>query len=228
VAKRTVRIAAVAHRAPKQDRSRDSFERLIATGIEMVRETGGTEFTLVSVSRRAKIAISSIYYRVKNKEDLIRIIQQRAYEKIDRDYAEAIAAVRRRHLPLQPRMTALVGGVAAVLRQHVTVLFAMRSIAAKDPLISATGQHYYQAHLREWITIILECREEISHPGPEHAAGFTFRLLFNMVISRLEAEIFTGVPLSAQGWNSLVDDLGVVCLAMLKINPKMVRSVVPR
>src|SRR5512137_2334831 len=88
-------------RAPKQDRSRASFERVIAAAMQMLRESGHADFTLAEVSKRSRVSIGSIYCRVDGKEELVRILQQRAYEQMDREYAEIVNRIRRRNLPLE-------------------------------------------------------------------------------------------------------------------------------
>lgn len=192
----------------------------------MVRESGHANFSLADVSRRAKVAISSIYYRVKNKDDLVRLIQQRAYEEFDRDYASLVADIRRRGPGLHGRVAAMVKGVGELMRRHSSVFSAMIELAPSDPLIAATGEQYYHSHLREWTGLLLELREKISHPDPEQAARFTFSLTID-VIGRQLANTPRGDPKAHQkAWRELLVDLAIACVALLEVDPRSARRVV--
>jgi AcrR family transcriptional regulator len=216
---------AATHRKPVQHRSRASFERLLDTGLAMVRESGHADFSLADVSRRAKVAISSIYYRVKNKDDLVRLIQQRAYEEYDRDYARLVADIRHRDLTLHSRVAAMVKGVAELMRRHSSVFSAMIELAPHDPLIAATGQQYFQTHLREWTGLLLELRDQISHPDPDQASKFTYTLVMNVIGRRVWQTTAGSGKAGEKAWQSLFVDLAVACVALLEVNPKSVRRV---
>ena len=52
-------------RPPVQRRSRESLERLLQTGLELLQERGFDGFTLQELSQRAGVSIGSIYGRVE-------------------------------------------------------------------------------------------------------------------------------------------------------------------
>ena len=57
-------------RAPKQTRSRQSFDRMLDTAIEIINEGGLTALTLAEVSRRSRVSIGSIPRLAKRRETL--------------------------------------------------------------------------------------------------------------------------------------------------------------
>ena len=67
----------VAVQPPQQERSRASFERVIEAATSLLEEEGYDGFTLAEVSKRANVSIGSIYARVKSKDDLFYVIQDR-------------------------------------------------------------------------------------------------------------------------------------------------------
>lgn len=222
VAKKKIPSRADAGRAPKQDRSRASFERVIDAAMHMLRESGHADFTLSEVSRRSKVSIGSIYCRVDGKDELVRVLQQRAYEQMDREYAEIINRIRRRNLPLERRVPLLVREKAELLRSYATIFNAMIELAPGDPQIAATGKLFYSNHQLDWRLLILECRSQITHPDPEHAANFSFALVFSMVARHLGLGLRGGV--SDGDWRELVDDLCVTCLALFRAAPADVKA----
>ena len=70
-------------RPPLQRRSRESLERLLQTGLELLQEKGFDGFTLQELSQRAGVSIGSIYGRVEGREALIMAIYERAMQSID-------------------------------------------------------------------------------------------------------------------------------------------------
>ena len=64
-------------RPPQQPRSRASLERVIVAGTKLLEEEGYEGFTLAKVSSMANVSIGSIYARVKSKDDLFYVIQDR-------------------------------------------------------------------------------------------------------------------------------------------------------
>ena len=62
---------------PQQERSRASFERVLQAATSLLAEKGYDGFTLAEVSERAGVSIGSIYARVKSKDELFYVIQDR-------------------------------------------------------------------------------------------------------------------------------------------------------
>src|SRR3954451_11796893 len=65
-------------RPPLQNRSRESLERVLEAGQELLEEEGWEGFTVQEVSRRAKVSIGSIYARAPSKEALFLAVYDRA------------------------------------------------------------------------------------------------------------------------------------------------------
>jgi AcrR family transcriptional regulator len=81
-------------RPPVQRRSRESLERLLQTGLELLQERGFDGFTLQELSQRAGVSIGSIYGRVEGREALIMAIYERAMQSIDAEEQEKLEQVQ--------------------------------------------------------------------------------------------------------------------------------------
>jgi AcrR family transcriptional regulator len=204
-------------RAPKQLRSRESFERVIQAATAILRETGHADFTLSEVSRRSRASIGSIYGRVDSKEELVRVVQHRVFEQVDREFAEIVNKIRRRSLPLRQLVPVLVRDLAEMLRSYGNIFSAMIETSAHDPQVAATGKRHYAEQALDFKLLLLERRNEIVHPDPEHAATFAFALVYGMIARHLG---FGTRDAAGEGdWRQLVDDLGTTCLALLLTDP---------
>ena len=68
---------------PKQQRSRDSFAKVRAAVLQLLHERGTGQFALAEVSARAEVSIGSIYGRVSSKAELLRVVQNQEFERLD-------------------------------------------------------------------------------------------------------------------------------------------------
>jgi AcrR family transcriptional regulator len=209
--------AAPVARAPKQERSRASFERVIEAATAILRERGHADFTLSEVSRRSKVSIGSIYCRVDGKDTLVHIVQERVYQQLEREFAEIVNRLRRQSLPLRKLVPPLVRDVAELYRRYGSVFNAMFALAIDDPVIAATGRQAYANSELDFKLLLLEHRDEITHPDPEHAAKFAFALVWDLVSRRLGFGNIGGM--SAGDWRELLDDLAVAVLGVVLIDP---------
>ena len=204
-------------RAPKQERSRASFERVIEAATAILRERGHADFTLAEVSRRSKVSIGSIYCRIDGKDALVHIVQQRVYQQLEREFAEIVNRLRRQSLPLRKLIPPLVRDDAELYRRYGSIFNAMFALAPDDPVIAATGKHAYANAEMDFKLLLLEHRDEITHPDPEHAARFAYAMAWDLIARRLGFGSRGGM--SEGDWRELLDDLAVATLAVLLIDP---------
>ena len=207
-------------RTPKQQRSRESFDRVIAATIELLEEGSYAALTLAAVSRRAKVSIGSIYCRVDGKDALLREVQAVVMQQMEREFALLISRVRRRQLPLAELVPGLIREVALYLRRHANVLAAFMQAGDHDPIVEEVGRRAFQQAQLDFKLLLLERAAEFRHPEPDHAAEACFTVTY-AVLGR-----YLGLNAGAPGhhgagegdWSQLVDDLGLMCLAFAMLD----------
>jgi AcrR family transcriptional regulator len=209
-------------RPPKQRRSRQSYDRMVDAAIEILKEDGLPALTLAEVSRRSRVSIGSIYCRVNSKEDLIRDVQSRALTDMEQEFAALVNRVRRKALPLRELVPAIVRELALYLRRHATLLTAFMQSGAQDPLVEAAGRKAFQQNALDFRLILLERHAEFRHPDPEHAASTCFMVVYGALARYLGL----GTALAADGagegdWKQLVEDLGLMALAFLVVDLRL-------
>ena len=209
-------------RAPKQRRSRESFDRVIEAAIELLKEGGIAGLTLAAVSRRSKVSIGSIYCRVDGKEALIREIQASVIHQMEHEFALLVSRVRRRMLPLPELVPTLVWELAHYLRRHAPLLAAFMQQADRDRLVEEVGRKSYQQNLLDFKLVLLEHQAEFHHPDPEHAAATCFSVVYAALARYLG--LSSGAPghggAGEGDWRQLVEDLGLMALAFVMLDIK--------
>jgi AcrR family transcriptional regulator len=156
-------------RQPKQDRSRTSLRRLLETAESMLASDGYAQFTLQALSKRAKVSIGSIYNLFESKQALVRDLQVRFLERVERVHAQVINDLRRNNLPLK-RL------VPTAVRDYGSTYEIMLNCCSVHEVRPPADR------VREWQEIrrsvderfqllLLDRRDDIRHPDPEHAVA---------------------------------------------------------
>ncbi len=208
-------------RAPKQTRSRQSFDRVLDAATQILAERGFAGLTLTQVSRQSRVSIGSIYCRVESKEDLVRAVQARALKEMDHEFAMLVNRVRRKSLPLRSLVPTVVRELALYLRRHAPLLRAFMQQAPVDPVLEAVGKKSFQQTALDFKLILLDRHSEFQHEDPEHAAAMCFTVVYGCLARYLGL----GAPGSEEGdWNQLIEDLGLMALAFLVVDLKHATS----
>lgn len=201
-------------RAPRQQRSQASFERMIAAAEELLRERGNDDFTLQDVGKRGKVSIGSIYCRFDSKDDLIRAVQARVLETVNADQLRIIAEAEAKGEDLRQMIKLLVNGIADTLRLHADLMRPMMLRATSDPIVAAAGKKSYAEVADRFHKVMLAHRDEITRPDADRAVRSTYRILYAAIARYLGFGSAAGAAWEG-GWDDLKEDLGEMCAAFL-------------
>ena len=206
-------------RKPKQARSRQSLKKMLDTAKEMLAENGYAEFTLQELSKRSNVSIGSIYHRFESKQELVRRVQAEVLETIEQEHALLINRLRRKNLPLRELVPAVVNVFSDFLRRHAPILRVFMDIAPTDPVVAEIGKRYHGQSMLDVKLLLLECRDEIRHPDPEHAVEASFSVIYACLGRYLG--LGTAADVVGEGdWKTLLDDLSLMTLLFLTSAPK--------
>ncbi len=207
-------------RQPKQDRSRTSLRRLLETAESMLASDGYAQFTLQALSKRAKVSIGSIYNLFESKQALVRDLQVRFLERVERVHAQVINDLRRNNLPLKRLVPTAVRDYGEYLRDHAELLRVFMEIAPSDPIVSANGKKYAAQAMKDFELLLLDRRDDIRHPDPEHAVARSYTVMY-AVIGRYLGLGSNPEAADPVDWNSLIDDISLMILQFLRAVPEV-------
>ena len=198
-------------RPPKQRRSRESYERVLAAAHQLLEENGFEGFTVQEVASRAGVSVGAIYERFGNKETLLHTVHARL--------TETILAFDASEAGPEPAATGelievLVRRLATTLGAHQAIVRAFMHIGALDDVIADRGSLViielglrFKGALRPRVA-------DFSHPDPELALDVAFRIAY----STLARQIMYGALFESEvdlGWDQLTSELAVVCRCYL-------------
>jgi AcrR family transcriptional regulator len=202
-------------RPPQQTRSRESLERVLAAGQQLLEEEGWEGFTVQEVSRRAKVSIGSIYARAPSKEALILAVYDRAVEEIARENAEALTedgaweAMRTRELIVEA-----VREMGRQMLNHELILRRIMNRAPVDAVIRARGDAQIRRLGERWEELLRRRESEYRHPEPDLAIEVAFRMVFATVARRVALGAQFGAPHEVPD-QRLLDEVGRAVAAYL-------------
>lgn len=199
---------------PKQKRSRASVIRMLKAAAELMKEEGGRSLTLVDVSRRGKVSISSIYSRFDSKEALIRSALSRVVEEIDVEQREMLTKAVRGARQLRPFIPRLIDGMLEFIRDNGSILRVLTERAASHAESRHLAAISYRRSLAQVSEVLLRYRDEITCPDPERAVQAIFRIVYATAAGFLGF----GQGFDKGGnetWLQMKRDLEVVCILLL-------------
>jgi AcrR family transcriptional regulator len=206
-------------RAPKQDRSRASFERVLDAAAGLLAEKGYAGFTLGDVVTRARVSIGAIYGRVSGKDELIRAVQHREFARIELEQTNMFLRIRRRAVPMDQLIRLLIEEIAQLMQRNGPLLNAFMERANQDKQVQAFGKQAFSHSMLEFKMVLLERSGDFAAQDAEHAAAVCFDVIYSSLaryfgVGRFPSEKEPG-ELSDR-----VADLADVCLAYLSLGKK--------
>lgn len=198
---------------PRQERSRASFERVVKAATALLEEEGFDGFTLAEVSKRARVSIGSIYARVKSKDDLFYVVQDR-YMTETEDRPSLREPDVWHDLSADGVVVRLVEEFGKVFRQNERLLRVFMHRGIVDPLVAARSSSSVSSFHDQFEAILLTRKDEIAHTDPALAIDVAFRMAWGT----LARQIMYGPTFEhhrAIRWDTLVAELGRACAAYL-------------
>lgn len=173
-------------RPPQQTRSRESLERVLEAGEELLIEKGWDGFTVQEVSRRASVSIGSIYARAPSKESLILAVYDRAVGRIAAENAAGLAPDSAWE-GMTPREL-IEGAVHEIGHQTLNNEPFLRVVMNRSPVDEVIRERAdAQARLlsTRWEALLARHKDAYAHPDPALAIEVAFRMVFATLYRRI-------------------------------------------
>ena len=207
-------------RPPKQDRSRQTLDRIASAALELMEEEGVDGATIATIVERSQASVGSFYARFSGKEDLVRHLQERVWTEARGRWDEALAGEVWEGLS----MARVVEGVVGLLIRSLEADYRRRRVLGRDRASDPeAAQHVrsFHEHLLATVTpLLMSRRGEITHPEPDSAVRFGYRVVVGGIREFLEMEPVPGGPSpgteEASGLSSLGPELARMWIGYLR------------
>ncbi len=205
--------------APKQARSERTLERLLAAAEALVIERGITALSIPEVARRARSSVGGFYGRFRDKDELIRALEERFLRQLEAERAEFVAADRWVGASLADIAHHAIERVVAVYSARHRLIAAFIVRAAQDAVVWQDGEQFRARVAEQIAALVLTRRREIRHPDPELAVDLAIQLVFGLMFHKVVfGEVRAGGRALAD--SELVRELERGFLAQLGVRPR--------
>ena len=205
-------------RAPKQKRSRISFERAVDAAVELLVERRSDAFTLAEVAERASVSIGSIYGRIDSKDDLLRAAHAREMARIVAEQQDAFGQPAPDDEQLPETVSRAIRTLADLLRRNAPVLKPFMLLADRDRAVADLGKRGYDAMVDAFRAALLDHRDEIRHPDSERAVTWSCTVAYSVLARWLG--LGTGPSAAGEGdWELILASLSEMVTAFLLLAP---------
>jgi AcrR family transcriptional regulator len=173
---------------PKQDRSRETQERIVRAALELVAEKGREGPTVSEIAQRAGVSVGAFYGRFPTKEALFDHVDRQLFEESARCWVDFLAPEnwRGRHAAeiVREVVRAWVEAVATHQPLNRALTERWRTAPPSDELRSAAAAHY-EAIFDALGRLFEERAAEVAHQHPRLAATMLIEVVDAVLVERL-------------------------------------------
>ena len=169
-------------RVPKQARSRQTLERMLAAARELLETKDFDEVAVADIAKRGRSSVGAFYARFEDKDGLLNYL--------DVFHAQEIVAAANEFgdetAPLEEVVRDMIGFAVRFHRQHAGLLRAMvrRGRIKKERRHAPRAQGMIN-QFSAFHTILLRHRKEITHANPDLALSLALSMVFNTIRERV-------------------------------------------
>jgi AcrR family transcriptional regulator len=200
---------------PRQERSRQALEAVLAAGADLLTEQGYEGFTIVAVAERAGVAVGTIYNRFDGKDALFRALHRRQVERLGEAFAAAYDSADWRGLAGPAVVERAIRQAIGIIERHSADMRPFMVRAAIDEEVARWASVGLHLASRQFTAVLLARSDEFRRGlVPREAADLCFRLV-NDTVSRL---VMFGPAFETDlelRWDGLADGLITACTAFL-------------
>lgn len=172
-------------RPPVQRRSRDTFERMLGSGVALLREGGWDAVTVGAISRSAGVSIGALYGRFADRAALHAAIQDRVLDTIEADQARVFGRHAWEDLQAREVVALAVRETVGLHQRHEQLLRVLLGRIEPDPEMQRRAAASAAGLAREFTRIVGARADELTHPQPEVAVPFAFRVVTDCLARRV-------------------------------------------
>jgi AcrR family transcriptional regulator len=166
---------------PKQARSERTLQRLLDAAESLIKEKGHLAVSIPDIARRAGSSVGGFYARFRDKNELLRALEERHFIEISQR-VEALADARRwRNASTTEIVEAAVTELVTITRErrHMIAAFLVRAI--EDQVIREGGLQFRRRVEERIGALLLPRRGEMNHPNPALAIDLGIQTAFALM-----------------------------------------------
>lgn len=174
----------LAIRLPRQQRSREAWDRILDAGVAIVEEGGYDAFTIATVCDRAMVAPRAVYERVNTKDGLFLAVYERKMAAVEADRDELFEVAKWRDLDPSDAVSSAVAAMVQTFAQHAAFLRSVILISGVHPEINRRGSVLARGMGARFAEVLRPSVPESHSAGRELALRMAFDVAFSGLVIR--------------------------------------------
>lgn len=170
---------------PQQQRSYASFNRVLSTTVSLLAEKGLAGVTIAEVSERAGVSVGTIYGRVGNRSNLLRLVHEQELARLQ-------VSLESKLQKLQSDGGNSVEGIVAVYVSEMVgnapIIKALIELTAEMSGLSDAGPASWRASRRSITLALIAARDVDPSKCTEQWTEWLFEIMFATTVHRLERQ----------------------------------------
>ena len=166
---------------PKQARSERTLQRLLDAAQTLTEQKGHAAVSIPEIARRARSSVGGFYARFRDKNELLRALEERHFIEVWQRL-EALADARRwENVSTAQMVEAAVSELVSVTRERRRLIAAFLVSAIQDPVIREGGLRFRRRVEERIRALLLPRRSEMDHPDPALAIDLGVQTAFALM-----------------------------------------------
>jgi AcrR family transcriptional regulator len=174
--------------SPKQARSEETLSRLLDAAESLIVEKSISDVSIPEIVRRADSSVGGFYARFRDKNELLRALEERFFNDVLERVNEIAEPERWRGVPVAEIVRPCVFEFVQMFREREALITAFLFRAAQDPEFIAEGLRFRRSVSEHISSLLLDRRNELGHPDPEVA----IEIVVQMAIGLLQQMALSG------------------------------------
>ena len=166
---------------PKQARSERTLLRLLEAAEAIIAEQGFAALSIPAVVARAKSSVGGFYARFRDKNELLRALEERFFGELLVRVDLLCRPARWQGARLAEIVRACVGELVSTFREREALIRAFLFRGLQDPEFIGDALRFRRRVAERIVALLLERRGEISHPDPVLAIELGVQLAFGLM-----------------------------------------------
>lgn len=163
---------------PQQARSQQTLDRLLDAAEALIEERGFEEISVAEITRKARSSVGAFYSRFKDKQGLLRYVQQRFSEQAAATAEVALSPDRWAGMSVYEICHDLVEFLVRLYGERGGLLLTFHFHVRSDPEIADRLVANNERIVEMLTRLLMERRDEITHPAPQTAVSFSVAMVF--------------------------------------------------
>ena len=169
---------------PKQSRSERTLLRILDAAEALIAEKGLADASVPEIARLASSSVGGFYARFRDKNELLRALEERFFADLSRLLDTVADQERWRGASIRQIVPACAAELVSVAREKRKLLAAFLVRAAQEPRLRDEALRFRRTVSDRMARLLLPLRSEIRHPDPEVGIDLAVQLALSLVFQR--------------------------------------------